>query len=41
MHDNNAFAFIQAVFHVILFMAIHGSKTRRGNRKAAQPLKRK
>jgi hypothetical protein len=31
MVDNN-FAFIQAVFHVIVFILIHGSRSQRGTR---------
>lgn len=33
--NDNAFAFIQAVFHVVLFMVIHGNRARQiKNRKS-------
>jgi hypothetical protein len=28
--DDGAFAFIQAVFHVVLFIVVHGQRARRG-----------
>jgi hypothetical protein len=41
---DSAFAFIQAVFHVLLFIVVNGSRTRNGVRpshKRSHSLKRK
>jgi hypothetical protein len=42
--EDGAFAFIQAVFHVLLFIVVHGSRARKGVRpshKQKRSLKRK
>ncbi len=42
--EDGAFAFIQAVFHVLLFLVVHGNRARNGARpthKRDQSVKRK
>jgi len=42
--ENGAFAFIQAVFHIVLFLVVHASRARNGvrlNHKHNRTLKRK
>lgn len=32
MHDDGAFSFIQALFHVVLFIVVHGHRAQRRNK---------